>query len=420
MFSVDKKILVKLSSPMQMVPVFNELGIRTKDKDGKDSIKENVITKTKHEFVDIWLDFQEAKHRVTTFGQKIYDRIIDGRVYTSFNPMVDTARLSCRKGSINFLNFPSDSITRDCFQSGPGTSMIVCDYSAQEGVIMADLSKDDAMMDSVLHGVDLHCLLAKAIFPELEDLSDEEIATKHKDKRTFAKPVRFAFSYGGNGFTIHQNLGMPKKEGERIYSVFRELHSGLYEWGDQMFDQAVKRGYIESVDGWKLKLPRFDDFLTFEKAVNAITREEWQMYKEGKAERQREYMLLDNNPDAVFTSMNQPSYDFYRRKRRVISDYFSLKSNYQRLCLNNPVQTRGAHQLKLALCYIFEWILENNFVDEVLLCNSVHDEVVLQSPDELAEEVSVMVGKKMVSAGNHYLKDLKIKADSNIGSSWYA
>jgi hypothetical protein len=30
-----------------------------------------------------------------------------------------------------------------------------------------------------------------------------------------------------------------------------------------------------------------------------------------------------------------------------------------------------------------------------------------------------MVGKKMVSAGNHYLKDLKIKADSNIGSSWY-
>jgi DNA polymerase-1 len=140
MFSLDKKILVKLSSPMQMVPVFNELGIRTKDKDGKDSIKENVITKTKHEFVDIWLDFQEAKHRVTTFGQKIYDRIIDGRVYTSFNPMVDTARLSCRKGSINFLNFPSDRITRDCFQAEPGTSMIVCDYSAQEGVIMADLS----------------------------------------------------------------------------------------------------------------------------------------------------------------------------------------------------------------------------------------------------------------------------------------
>jgi hypothetical protein len=41
-------------------------------------------------------------HRVTTFGQSIYDKIDDGRIYTNFNPMVDTARLSTRRGQINF------------------------------------------------------------------------------------------------------------------------------------------------------------------------------------------------------------------------------------------------------------------------------------------------------------------------------
>ena len=237
----------------------------------------------------------ENHHRVTTFGQKIYDKIIDGRLYTNFNPMVETARLSSRRGSINFLNFPSDKITRDCFVTKKGNQMIVCDYGAQEGVIMADLSGDAAMTASVVDGVDLHCLLAKAVFPALEGLSDDEISTKHKDKRTFVKPIRFAFSYGGNGYTIYQNLGVPLKEGERIYSVFKELHAGLYEWGEEVYEKAVKDGYVSSVDGWRLWLPFYEEFLENKKEVNKISRDEWTMYKAGKAEWNRKWLIHEQN-----------------------------------------------------------------------------------------------------------------------------
>jgi len=191
MFDTVKRILIKITSPKQMIDVFNAFGVKTKDKDDKDSIKENVISKTKHDFVDMWLKYQGAKHRVTTFGQKIYDKIEDGRLYTSFNPMVDTARLSSRRGSINFLNFPNDKLTRDCFESVEGTTMIVCDWSGQETVIIADFSGDEAMTKSVVEGADLHCLLARVLFPELEELSDDEIVTNHKGKRSASKAPRF-------------------------------------------------------------------------------------------------------------------------------------------------------------------------------------------------------------------------------------
>lgn len=426
MFSTDKKIHVEINSPKQMVPVFNALKINTKNREGKDSIKEDVISKTKHEFVDLWLEYQNANHRVTTFGSKIYDKIEDGRIYTSFNPMVDTARLSSRKGGINFLNFPSDKETRSCFRTTPGNKMIVCDYGAQEGVIMADLSGDKAMTASVVDGVDLHCLLAKAIYPELAGFTDEEIATKHKDKRTFAKPIRFAFSYGGNGYTIYQNLGVPLKEAERIYTVFRELHSGLYAWGDRVFAKAIQDGYISSVDGWRLWLPAFEEFLINKKEIDAISRDEWTMYKEGKAEYKRKWFIKEKNdnrkegePLMEFKVVNVRSYEYYMSKKGVISEYFKRRAMYQRLCLNSPVQTRGAHQLKLALCLIFEWILENGYINIIKICNAVHDEIVLECPEDLAEIAKNAVETFMKQAGDHYLEKLPIKADATIGDSWW-
>jgi hypothetical protein len=83
----------------------------------------------------LWLKYQNANHRVTTFGQGIYDKMKMVVFITNFNPMVDTARLSTRR-VYKFLNFPSDKATRYCFKSKIGI-IIVCDYSGQETVVAA-------------------------------------------------------------------------------------------------------------------------------------------------------------------------------------------------------------------------------------------------------------------------------------------
>ena len=416
MFDDKKRIHVSISSPLQMIKVFNAFKIPTKDKDGKDSIGENIISKSKHEFVKMWLSFQEANHRVTTFGETIYKQIENERLYTNFNPMVDTARLSTRKGNINFLNFPSDSVTRNCFVANEGNVMVVCDYEAQEGIILTDKSKDEAMMASVIEGADLHCLLTKAVFPELKDLSDDEIKKKHKDKRDICKVVRFLFSYGGNSYTLHMNEGFPLNEAITIENSFKDLHKGVYEWGEKVFQDSLKTGYIESADGWKLTLPKFKKFTELKEKVESITKDQWSMYKQGKIDYKKKLEKLDKKES--YTYLFPKSVDFYKSKKTEVSQFFKLKSEYQRLALNSPIQSCGAHMIKRSTLLLFEWILEKNYINKVLICNSVHDELVVECPKELAEETRLAVEICMKEGGNYYLKDFKLGASANVNKSW--
>jgi len=416
MFSDDKKILVSLTSPIQMVKIFDAFDIPHKDKDGKDSINESIINKSDHEFVDMWLHFQGANHRVTTFGDNVYQQIESDRLYSEFNPMVDTARLSSYRGNINFLNFPADKITRVCFVANKGNVMIVSDWSGQETVIAADLSGDDAMTKSVMEGADLHSLLARILFPKLKDLSDKEIADNHADLRQDSKAPRFAMQYGGNAYTLHVNEGIPMKRAQEIEKGFKELHVGLFQWGARQFKQAVDRGYIQSVDGWKLKLPKFEKFLALRRKVNAITRDEWDMYKMGKSASKK--LKEAKEKKEKYIVKNKEAHNYFKKMAKTISGYFKLRAEYQRLCLNNPVQTRGAHQLKLALSLMFEWILENDLIWKVLMCNAPHDEIVLESEKAYGEFTRTALEKIMIEAGNHYLTNLKIKAVAKIGNSW--
>lgn len=416
MFDNSKKITLSVNSPLQMLKVFQAFGIPTKDKDGKDSINENIISKSKHEFVKMWLNYQEANHRVTTFGDSIYQQIENERIYTNFNPMVDTARLSTRKGHINFLNFPSDSITRNCFEVNKGNVMVVCDYSGQETVVAADLSGDNAMTASVVNGDDLHCAFARVLFPELKDLDDETIIKEHKYKRQAAKSPRFAFQYGGSAYTIHQNEGIPLEDAYKIENAFKELHEGLYTWGDKEFEKAIKNGYIESADGWKLKLPNFDKFQEYKEKVERISKDEWTIYKQGKLDykKKQEEKEKGNKYEYKYPK----AVEFYKSKKTEVSQFFKLKSEYQRLCLNNPVQSRSAHQLKRATTLLFDWIVENNYINKIKIVNTVHDEIVCECPEELAEITKSQVEKSMIEGGNYYLSNLRIKADANYGKSW--
>ena len=412
LFETAKKITCSLTSPIQMVKVFNSLDIPTKDKDGKDSINENIISKTKHEFVNMWLNFQEANHRVTTFGDKILQKVENNRIYTNFNPMVDTARLSTRKGHINFLNFPADKETRNCFEANKGNIMVVCDWSAQETVIAGDLSGDKTMVESVVNDADLHCAFARVLFPELKDLSDDEIKNNHSEKRQDSKAPRFAFQYGGNAYTIYMNEGIPLEEAYKIEKGFKELHEGLYTWGKQVFNDSVYKGYIESADGWKLKLPNFKKYKSLEERVKSITSKEWETYREGKAE----YLSL--REDKKYIVKNQKFLDFYKEKKKHVSDFYKLKSEYQRLTLNNPVQTTGAHQLKRAKYLLFQWIVKSGYFKIVLINNSIHDEIVCECPIDYGEEVKRNLERCMLEGGNHYLTNLTIKADAACGSTW--
>ncbi len=419
LFITEPILGLDLTSPKQMIPVFKALNINVLDDEKKESISENVIKKTKHEFVDLWLDYQSAKHDVTTFGENILQKVINGRIYTSYNPILDTARISSRKGDVNTLNLPANKRTRECIEAKEGYQMIVCDYDGQETRVGADITGDEAMIDSIVNGSDLHCAFARVLYPELEELSDEEIIKEHKDKRTAAKAPRFAFAYGANAYTIHVNEGIPLKEAKIIEDAYKNLHAGIYEWGDKKLQEVLKLGYIESTMGFKLHLPDFERFKELQIKVEQISKREWELYKEGK----EEYNKLEKAKEQkiIYEIQKKTEYDYYLKNKSLISRFFKLKAQYYRLTLNNPVQATSAHQTKLAACMLFDFIKENNHLGLAKICIIPHDEFVMEVKDELTELYKEKLGYFMREAGDKFIKNplIKMNADANSGENWY-
>ena len=419
LFNTEPILGLDLTSPKQMIPVFQALKINCIDDEGKDSISENVIKKTKHEFVDIWLEYQSAKHDVTTFGNNIFEKVIDGRIYTGYNPILDTARISSRKGDVNTLNLPANQRTRECIVAKPGFKMIVSDYEGQETRVGADITGDEAMIDSILNGSDLHCAFARVLYPELQELSDEEITKDHKAKRNASKSPRFCFQFGGTGYTLALNENLPVKEGMRIEGLFKQLHSGIYEYGNRKLQEAVKLGYIESTMGFKLHLPDFERFRELQIKVEQISKREWELYREGK----EEYQKLEKAKEQkrIYEIQKKSSFDFYSKNKSFISRFFKLKSQYYRLCLNNPTQTTAAHQTKLAACMLFDFIKQNNHLGRAKICIIPHDEFVMEVENELVELYQEKLGYFMREAGNKFIENplIKMNADANSGENWY-
>jgi len=420
LFITEPILGLDLTSPKQMIPVFKALNINVLDDEKKESISENVIKKTKHEFVDLWLNYQSAKHDVTTFGENILQKVINGRIYTSYNPILDTARISSRKGDVNTLNLPANKRTRECIEAKEGYQMIVCDYDGQETRVGADITGDEAMIDSIVNGSDLHCAFARVLYPELEELSDEEIISDHKQKRNASKSPRFCFQFGGTGYTLALNEGLPVKEGMRIESLFKELHSGIYAYGDKKIKEAIELGYIESTMGFKLHLPEYKKFKDLQEKVEKLSKQEWTFYKEGKEEYQKLEKAKEKNE--IYNVKNIQAFNFYKQNKSLVSQFFKLKSQYYRLCLNNPTQTTAAHQTKTAVSMLFEYIKQNNHLELVKICIVPHDEIVLEVKEELCELYKEKLGQFMREAGDKFISNplIKMGADAEVGANWYS
>jgi DNA polymerase I-like protein with 3'-5' exonuclease and polymerase domains len=407
------KIKVQLSSPVQMLKVFKALGIPTLDDKGNNSTDIKIIGKSDHEFVNMWVTYKETEHSVTTFGYNISDRSVNNRLYTRFNPIVDTCRISSRKGEINFLNFPSDKITRSCFEADENHKVIVCDYSNQEARILADKTGNLESFLFIKEGKDMHSRLAREIYPEIKNLSDEEIKAKHNDKRQVGKVAGFAFAFGGNGYTVAKNLNIPVEEGDRIYQIYVELNKPTYIWGEEVLRNALRTGYISSTSGFKLALPFYNDYLSSKQVVDKMTRNDWTDYKRGK----ELYKLGKGHTNAT----DKRCLEFYNANSYNISQLAKAKAKYMRLCLNNPIQTTAAHMTKQSMIDLLEVIRTNNHLGIVKICNMPHDEIILEVPNDLASTYCNILGEVMVTAGNKFLvsDNIIMEADANIGQSWY-
>lgn len=403
-FDTKPRCHINWTSSQQVIPLFEELGLNLKVLDKKTKhYKKSVDIKvvepqaSKSPLIPIYIKYKKAAIIVNTFGQKFLNLInpVTGRIHANFNQLgTDTGRLSSTEP--NLQNLPHDAQTRACFVSDKGNRWISADYSGQESYLMASMANDEAMLDELINGSgDLHSLTAKMVFQQIpRDMPLKDIKKNFKDLRQEAKGYEFCFNYGGQDSTLIRNYGLDAKRAKEIYENYMSGFAGLKRYQDFRRVDVMRKGYIllSKITGHKAYIYDYDELkMQMEKQDDP---DFWAYYREMKQE----------NPEC----------DTVQGVRRLAR----RKAESEKQSINYPIQATGALCFKLASIKLFNWLLKNGLLFKVKYCIPVHDEINLEAPDEISEEVADILVKCMVSAGKPFCTRAHLGADVEIGDHW--
>ena len=403
-FDTKPRCHINWTSSQQVIPLFEELGLNLKVLDKKTKhYKKSVDIKvvepqaSKSPLIPMYIKYKKAAIIVNTFGQKFLNLInpVTGRIHANFNQLgTDTGRLSSTEP--NLQNLPHDAQTRACFVSDKGNRWISADYSGQESYLMASMANDEAMLDELINGSgDLHSLTAKMVFQQIpRDMPLKDIKKNFKDLRQEAKGYEFCFNYGGQDSTLIRNYGLDAKRAKEIYENYMSGFAGLKRYQDFRRIDVMRKGYIllSPITGHKAYIYDYDELkMQMEKQDDP---DFWAYYREMKQE----------NPEC----------DTVQGVRRLAR----RKAESEKQSINYPIQAAGALCFKLASIKLFNWLLKNGLLFKVKYCIPVHDEINLEAPDEISEEVADILVKCMVSAGKPFCTRAHLGADVEIGDHW--
>ena len=243
-----------VSSPKQVGEIlFDVLQIAEKPKKtktGQYATGEEVLAKLvgKHEIVGKILDYRELVKLKNTYVDTLPELVNSqtNRIHTSYNQVVAvTGRLS--SDNPNLQNIPirterGREIRKAFVARNENYILLSDDYSQIELRIIAELSKDEGMIEAFQSGQDIH----KATAAKVYNISLEEVTA---DMRRNAKMVNFGIIYGISAFGLSERLNIPRKEAANIIENYFEKYPRIKAYMDESIEQAREKGYVETIMG---------------------------------------------------------------------------------------------------------------------------------------------------------------------------
>ncbi len=243
-----------IASPKQLGEVlFERLKVTDKPKLTKTkqySTSEDVLQKLqkKHPIIQEILDFRSLTKLKSTYVDSLPQLVNakDNRIHTSYMQTVAaTGRLSSQNPNLQNIPIRTDKgreIRKAFIPRDDDHVLLAADYSQIELRIIAELSKDEAMVSAFKDGVDIHTATASKVFNVGLDEVD-------KDMRRNAKAVNFGIVYGISAFGLSENLGIARKEAAEIINSYFAQYSGVKQFMDQSIQFARENGFVETIMG---------------------------------------------------------------------------------------------------------------------------------------------------------------------------
>lgn len=434
---------------------------------------------SKSSIVPLYLEYSAAFKVVTSFGQNFLDAInpVTQRIHPTFNQMMDTGRLSCGSGgkgkggktkdddiaeeadenkdtptqannkSVNVQQLPATEETRAAFVPEKGHLLVDCDYGDQEGHVFTELSNDREWIAFYNDPAqrDGHSFVAKMCFPkDLDGVEEKDVKKVRKDLRDLAKKARFCFNYNGQAPTMATNCNIPVDFATEIYNNYFKRFNGIASYFRVQKRDMWNRGYIliSKVTGLRAYIYDYPILKGIERRKNGME-DFWDIYKAARDSGR----VISEIPPSVMQEIAKKfaqgvpieeiavRYSYKVKKAGKVEERFidinretvyvsvmkhlwKRKSASDNQSCNYPSQGTAAAMTKIAGIRYFNHLVNDGLIFKVLIPNDVHDEYLIEPPEEIAEQEAKKLSECMEYAANIFCKKVSIKAVPEIAPCW--
>ncbi len=173
-------------------------------------------------------------------------------------------------------------------------------------------------------------------------------------QRRHAKAVNFGIVYGISEFSLAEDIGVTRYEAKEYIENYLANYAGVRKYMKDVVATAREIGCTETMFGRKRYIPELK------------------------------------------------------------SSNFNIRSGAERIALNTPIQGTAADLIKLAMIRV-EYALNEHYPEAQLLLQ-VHDELIVECPEEIAPQVAELVSREMEGIAS---LSVPLTADAKYGKSWY-
>lgn len=377
------------SSPKQVGEVlFDRLHLPDYSKQRKTG--EEFLKLMNHPIPQAILDYRGLKKALSTYVEAIPNCAIQDDagnwvVHTTYHTIgADTGRFS--SSDPNLQNQPKDNRFRRGFIARPGHMLVSADFSQQEQAVLAGGSQDPKMLDGAAHGRDYYALMASIIW----DLPYESCTKKgeHKDLRNKCKSIVLGVTYGMSAKSLAESLN--DKDKSHFYTedeckgILNKFYSGfpkVKEFQEACAEFGRTKGYMTSVLGRR----RYFKYLG-KPAFECPTRPD----------------VAETLNSLQYYNQIRACLDEARKEGIEVIDNRWKQGDEMRQTTNHYCQGSAADQTKVCMIAIYrDKDFNEKYHGHLLL--QIHDEVIAEFPEELAEEGGKHMAKIMEEVGSEVI-----------------
>lgn len=211
-------------------------------------------------------NYAEAMHRYIDYNKKIFHM-----GYKQHG--TDTGRAS----AAIIQSMPSEKkggkIVKGLFWAGKGNVFVFCDFSQIELRVMAELSRDPAMVDAFIRGEDIHTAAAKRILGVTDEwIGNPANKSEFAEIRRRAKTINFGILFGEGARKLSESLGITLEEAKALILSYFKAFPGVEAKINRTHRLAEETGQIRNIFGRirhledivdlaSVQMPRYKDLL---------------------------------------------------------------------------------------------------------------------------------------------------------------